>query len=773
MAQAFISLKPSRASRPPGKSLSFRTLGWVWLESYNAPGLIRPFMPRLRFQNNAPLILAVTAGALVVLLLVEVLLRKSRDFSPDFLASVLLYGLTVLNLTLILILVFVLGRNLIRVLMERQRGVLGARFRLRLALVFMLVAMAPCFLLLVVGSDLIQQTVDRWFNVDVEHMLSSSQALNTALRTSLSDRSRVHARMLAREIEARGLLLPGGQGRLRRTVEARARELEMSMVSVVTREGEILAVADPRLPAARPDGAAALGLAEAAVAGRESFAATPFGGGELLRAAAPVPGEKGRPAGAVVVSMFLPPAAAADAREVQERYTKFRKAMDSREPIKAVYLSLFLFPALLVLFGGVWLSLYLARRITEPVRLVAQGAERIASGERGVRVEFPEGNDEFTALIASFNRMSERLARSEEEVEHGRGDLLRKNQELDERRRLMETVLETVGTGVLVVDHEGTVTAINAAACRLLDLRADVVGLPARQALPGPGRADILELVDRLLSGRSPRQEREVRLHASGRDRHLAATVVPLPGAPGLPPGAVVVLDDLTPLMRAQKVAAWGEVARKLAHEIKNPLTPIQLSAQRVRKAWLKNAPDFEKILTESTTAVVEQVEALKNLVDEFAQFARLPAANLTPASLHEVVDQTLSLYDGLFAGVRIDRQLAPEIPPLRLDAEQMKRALINLVDNAIEATGRRGTVTIVTEFDSRVARARLSVSDDGPGILPEDKDRLFVPHFSTKKRGSGLGLAIVSRIVQEHHGTIRVEENQPTGARFVVELPA
>ena len=728
-------------------------------------------MPRPRFQNNARLVLASAFGALLVLFLVEVLLRKSRDFPPDFLASVLLYGLTVLNLTLLLILVFVLGRNLIRALMEQQRGVLGARFRLRLALVFLLVALAPCLLILVVGSDLIQQTVDRWFNVDVERMLSSSQALATALRSSLSDKSRVHARALAREIEARGLLLPGAEARLRRTVAARARELELDMVNVFTPSGEILAVVDPRLPASS-DVAMAEALAEAALGGRETSATAAFGGGELLRTAVPVKGARGKPQGALIVSAFLAPAVAADAREVQERYTKFRKAFDFREPIKAVYLSLFLFPALLVLFGAVWLSLYLARRITLPVRLVAEGAERIAAGERGVRVDFPAGNDEFTALIASFNRMSERLARSEEEVEHGRSDLLRKNQELDDRRRLMETVLESVGTGVLGVDHVGTTTAINAAGWRLLDLRAEAVGLPAREALAGPGRAEVLELVERLLSGRVTRQEREVRVVGSGRDRHLGATVVPLPGAPGLRPGAVVVLDDLTPLLRAQKVAAWGEVARKLAHEIKNPLTPIQLSAQRVRKAFVKKHPDFEKILTESTGAIVDEVEALKNLVDEFAQFARLPAANLAPASLHEVVEQALSLYDGLFAGVRIDRRLAPELPSLRMDAEQMKRAVINLVDNAIEATGRKGTVTIATAFDRVAGRALLSVADDGPGILPADKDQLFVPHFSTKKRGSGLGLAIVSRIVQEHHGTIRVEENLPRGARFVVELP-
>jgi two-component system nitrogen regulation sensor histidine kinase NtrY len=258
-----------------------------------------------------------------------------------------------------------------------------------------------------------------------------------------------------------------------------------------------------------------------------------------------------------------------------------------------------------------------------------------------------------------------------------------------------------------------------------------------------------------------------------GRERYVKVTVASLPGAPGAPPGAVAVLDDLTPLMRAQKVAAWGEVAKKLAHEIKNPLTPIQLCAQRVRKSYLKGAPDFEKVLAECTDAIVQEVEALKNLVDEFAQFARMPAARLAPASLHDVIDQALSLYDGSFAGVRIERRFGENVPSLRLDSDQMKRVLVNLVDNAIEATDRKGLVVVATEFDRGIGRARLSVADDGPGIAVEDRDRLFVPSFSTKKRGSGLGLAIVSRIVQEHHGAIRVEDNAPRGARFVVELPA
>jgi two-component system nitrogen regulation sensor histidine kinase NtrY len=313
----------------------------------------------------------------------------------------------------------------------------------------------------------------------------------------------------------------------------------------------------------------------------------------------------------------------------------------------------------------------------------------------------------------------------------------------------------------------------NAAAERLLDLTPGVVGLPLDRVLHGPGRDEILALVQRLLSGRVLRQEREVLISTRERERHLAVTVVSLPGSLGSASGALIVVDDLTPLMRAQKVAAWGEVARKLAHEIKNPLTPVQLSAQRIRKAWLKSDPGFEKILGECTRAIVDEVEALKNLVDEFAQFARLPAASLQPTSLHDVVEQALSLYDGLFPGVTVERRLAPDLPPLRLDAEQMKRVLINLVDNAIEATDGRGRILVATEYDRGEGRARLIVADDGPGIAPLDRERLFVPHFSTKKRGSGLGLAIVSRIVQEHLGTIRAEDNRPRGARFVVELPA
>ena len=311
--------------------------------------------------------------------------------------------------------------------MEWRRGVFGARLRMQLLLVFLLMAIAPSLLILLVGSDLMRQTVDRWFNVDVERMLSSSQSLGIALDAEALETSRVHARQLAREIEARGLLQPQEQGRLRRAIELRARQRELDLVTVYL----------GRDRGGGGDGPAAAAVARLGRGGRarrsrrrplararRRQASVAFGAGRLARAAAPVRDALGRARGrGRGLDASLPPDVAAAVQEVQDGYTKFRKTQTFREPILAFYRSLYLFPALLILFGAVWLALYLSRRITTPLRLVAEGAERIAAGQRGVRVDFPTGSDEFRALIASFNRMSERLARSEEEVEFSRAGL--------------------------------------------------------------------------------------------------------------------------------------------------------------------------------------------------------------------------------------------------------------------------------------------------------------------------------------------------------------
>jgi two-component system nitrogen regulation sensor histidine kinase NtrY len=234
-----------------------------------------------------------------------------------------------------------------------------------------------------------------------------------------------------------------------------------------------------------------------------------------------------------------------------------------------------------------------------------------------------------------------------------------------------------------------------------------------------------------------------------------------------------VALDDVTPLMQAQRVAAWGEVARKLAHEIKNPLTPIKLSAQRAQRAHFKKADDFDRVLTEATSAIVSEVDALQNLVDEFAHFARLPPSRPVEGSLNAVVEGALALYETAYPAITLERDLPPDLPETRLDAPQMKRVVINLVDNAIDALAEKGVIRVATAHDRGAQRLRLTVADDGPGVPPGSRETVFVPNFSTKRKGSGLGLAIARRIVEDHGGEIRVEDNEPKGARFVVELPA
>jgi len=309
-----------------------------------------------------------------------------------------------------------------------------------------------------------------------------------------------------------------------------------------------------------------------------------------------------------------------------------------------------------------------------------------------------------------------------------------------------------------------------------------VVGMPAEQVFAREDLQPLGALVRVATAGSPKPAGQEIALAREGREIHLAAAATTLQGGGGALEGAVLVFDDITPLVRTQRVAAWRDVARRLAHEIKNPLTPIQLCAERMRRHFGNSSSPVKELVEECTTTIVGEVESLKALVDEFAQFARMPAPRAVPANLNAVLDESLALYSGLFRDIQIDRQFAFVLPPVRLDVEQIRRVVINLVDNAIEALGGAQAaprpdgepprITIETQHDPANAVARIIVSDNGPGVPPADREKLFMPYYSTKRRGSGLGLAIVRRIVAEHGGSIEVGDNNPHGSRFVIELP-
>jgi two-component system nitrogen regulation sensor histidine kinase NtrY len=377
--------------------------------------------------------------------------------------------------------------------------------------------------------------------------------------------------------------------------------------------------------------------------------------------------------------------------------------------------------------------------------------------------------------VDSFNQMTSDLASSKAKLETAYADLQSKHGEMEMRRSYTETVLGAVATGVVSLDPAGRITTINGAAERMLGIPAHTAqGLSASVALRRPDYAEISALIARMARVGEGTVEREVHLRRDGQAITLLASATALKGPDDADMGMVLVFDDLTELLKAQRLAAWREVAQRIAHEIKNPLTPIQLSAQRLRRRLGGNRDAEEKrLLDEATGTIIQEVDGLKQLVDEFSRFARMPALSLRSTDLARLLDGVCVLYRESHPALGIKSAFSPDLPPIEVDPNQIKRAVLNLVDNAVEAVGQVGDVVVETVWLPDSRRARIVVADSGPGISAEDKERLFVPYFSTKTTGMGLGLAIVHQIVTDHGGTIWVEDNLPQGSRFVIDLPA
>jgi two-component system nitrogen regulation sensor histidine kinase NtrY len=733
---------------------------------------------RRPLRDNPRLILAGITLLLAALVGIAAFANRSARLSPDFLTEFVLYGLWAADLTILLGLTFVLARNVIKLIVERRRALPFARFRGKLVAVLLGMTLVPAVLVLLVGSELIRNSVDRWFNAPVEDVLiaadliasdyyrdrqmrvtSDAQRIARALATSAFD---------ARDVSAvRDRVVP-------EVAQGRVKLIEVYRIAPAGKAMFYLDAAAPDMPQGYARAVADRIATHAAVGRFEppTPEALPMGG-ELIRSAAVVrrPGTT-EPVAVVIAADYLTGELASRARRIQRAYEDYSRLRVLRAPLAGVYLSFFLMMTLMILVGSTWMGLYLAKRITEPVQRLATAAREIAAGHLDYRVDRGTvSDDEFGALVEAFNSMATEVAKSRRKLERSADDLERKHVEVEGRRRYIETILERIATGVVSIDALGRISMLNSAAMRLLGLDNLAVGQPAEEVF---GREDLHPFRALLRSasvGKTEPSAQEIAVTRDDRELQLAAIATALHGGDGSD-GMVLVLDDVTPLIRAQKVAAWREVARRLAHEIKNPLTPIQLCAERMRRHFSAAPAATQALVEECTSTIVGEVDSLKSLVDEFSQFARMPAPRAVPADLHDVLNEALALYQGLLGEVRFERKYAERLPKVRVDGEQIRRVIINLVDNAIEAMNRSGVITIETYHDPGSSLARLVVSDNGPGIPPAEREKLFMPYYSTKRRGSGLGLAIVRRIVAEHGGTIEVGENHPRGTRFTVELP-
>jgi two-component system, NtrC family, nitrogen regulation sensor histidine kinase NtrY len=704
------------------------------------------------------------------------LAERGRDLPAALVTNrVLLFVLWYANVVLILVVVFVLLRNLIKLLVERQHRVLGSTFKFKLVATYIGLSLIPVLLLFALATELLQGSIDRWFNTPVAPVLERGNAVAQALydrieRTNLRDAS-----LVSSEIQRFDLDDPRQRPQLTRRMRELLQKLELDLLAVYEGRQFVHAILNsqsgiPDLP--EPDRSF---LDQAAGEGKATSVVAPPGKrGSLLMAAVATPRAQAEPEGApprppviVIAGALLDPVLSEQREKLVQDFQAYRQLQVQKDDLRASHILLFAMVTLLILLASSWTGLHLAKRVTVPIQALAEGTRRISGGDLGHRVDV-EADDELGVLVDSFNRMTGELASNKELLEHGNRDLTTTNQRLAEERALIAAVLENVAAGVVSIDSAGRIFTCNGAALNMLRQREEeVVGLSFEEAWSDPERARLAAVVR---EAPERRDSREVHLILGGEWKTFEAKLTALRDTAGGVQGRVLVLEDLTELIKAQQLAAWNEAARRIAHEIKNPLTPIRLAAERLLRKHRQGDPGLADTIEEAVEIIVREVVAMQGMVDEFSRYARMPRPRPAPVDLPKLVGETLHLYRNLKPGVDVEGEVDPALSVVSIDGEQVKRALINLLDNAVEATEAPGRVTVSAHPSN--GHLEIQVADTGRGIPPESKEKLFLPYYSTKGRGTGLGLAIVHRIVTDHQGSIRVEDNVPQGTVFTVELP-
>ena len=718
----------------------------------------RELSPEVRRRRNELIIIGVISILIVILTTVEMKIPQVGASIP-IANNIIIFSLININIILILLLIFLVIRNLVKLIFERKRKVLGARLRTKLVVAFISLSLVPTVLLFLVAVGFITNSVEHWFKAQVEQSLQGSLEVAQTYYRDFANATVSSAQQISRNLSKQGVIKgEKGGGFLREALEVKRQEYHLSTLGIFLKGGgESIRVEDPTLKTVSltlPQD-----MLEAGFSGKEISRILSVGEGEMITGIAPIfnPPSKGEVVGVVAASHFIPKSLTGKMREISQAFVEYKQLKVLKKPIKFSYMMALLMVTLLIVFSATWFGFYLAKDITVPIKELAEATHRIATGDLNYRIQM-KAADEIGMLVQSFNQMT--------------GDLQVSRSELEQRKKYMEIVLKNVAAGVISIDEKGMITTINTSAEQMLEVKGEVVlEKKFSEVLAKEYVERIEELLSELRSSRKDFMEKQVTLNLRGKSLFLLINLTTLKDEEGKPLGVVTVFDDLTHLIKAQRVAAWREVARRIAHEIKNPLTPIQLSAQRLRKRYMEKLQQDGSVFDECTRTIIKQVEELKGMVNEFSNFARMPASNPTPNHLNEIIQETLVLFKEARKEVRF-HFIPNDLPVFNIDRDQMKRVMINLIKNSLAAIGKEGEIKIQTSYDSKLQMVRLEVSDDGSGIPDEDKGKLFEPYYSTKKSGTGLGLTIINAIIADHNGYIRVRDNKPKGTTFLIELP-
>lgn len=682
----------------------------------------------------------------------------------------LLIALAVIITVLSLVLIVMLFRNLIKYYFEGRKALPRARIKTKLVIAFIGFSVIPSILLFTMASFLITTSIDNWFNEQVEDSLEESMDVAKVYYKNSELNALYYGRQISEQITENKLLNEVNLNKLRELINKKQKEYNLGVVEVFSATHEELVKAmNPEVPSKTFVGPRSE-IIEIGLNGKEHTESEPMGEGDIIRGVVPVVSSWNRKdvVGVIVVNYYVQKSLANKMMNIISAFDEYRRQASLKNPKKALYIMVLFLGTLVIAFSAIWVGLYLARKITIPIQELTAATHRIAEGDLDFVIDV-DARDELGVLMDSFNRMMSDLKGSKENLERTNIELKVSNEELDRRRSYIETILQNIDTGVISMDWQGRITTINQAAEQMLGIRmVDARAKDYRDVFMFP---KLLESIQMVTTGHKKSFGRDLNIMTEQKALHVKSHVTSLEDDRGNYLGAVVVLDDFTELAKAQKVAAWREVARRIAHEIKNPLTPIQLSAQRLLRKHEKKSDDLDEVIRECTSTIITEVEGMKRLVNEFSQFAKMPEAQPSPNDLHMIVNEVATLYEG-HKGIEIIRELDASLPVMNVDKEQIRRVLINLLENAVEAMSDHGKIWIRTHFNPGLNMATLEVRDEGTGISPEDREKLFLPYFSRKKSGTGLGLAIVDRIIKDHGGYIRVKDNLPKGTMFVIELP-
>jgi two-component system nitrogen regulation sensor histidine kinase NtrY len=634
--------------------------------------------------------------------------------------------LLLLNLTIIalLTLMFFVAKSLLRLFIERKNKVPGYKFKTKLVIILVVLTLIPAVSLFIVSSGLITNFTDRWFAPQIMQPLENS----------------IEIAKTVYDMERKKTIEYAKAYRTGKTVGVNYRVRRLAKI--------------PRNPTE---------TIRAAFDGKDGTEVISGKKGDVIRAAVPQ-FRAGKQTGVILVESAIPGKISKNVEDIKESYENYLALESWKVPIKTDYLLILGFLTLIITFMALWVGLRISKGITDPIQSLAQATELVAAGDLSVRVPQVTRKDEIGLLIGSFNHMLQELKEKEESLQSS-------YIESDRRRLFMENVLDNINSGVIMLDTTGHILMINKRACSIINITPEQVrDKNYRELMSMINSEELRNLVNGIEGREFGPVRKEVKAFIGDKKASLLVFITSLKDSQKYI-GLLVVFDDLTDIIEAQRALTWQDIARKIAHEIKNPLTPIKLSTERMIKKWDRKDSDFDEIFRRCTTAIVKEVDGLKRLVDEFSKFGKMPAIHKTATAISAVINEVADLYKD-FKGVGIDVS-APDSPPLvQLDGEQFKRVLINMFDNAIQAMNNSGRIEVKVGFDTVSNKTYIEVSDNGPGITDEDKEKLFLPYFSTKKDGTGLGLAIASRIIKEHNGHIGVKDNKPKGTVFTIVIP-